>query len=291
MNTPLSGIGLGAAGIVVLCSMDATAKALGAHLPTFEIVFVRFIGAAIWLVLWIWLSRGAWPKRSNLGRHITRGALFTVTAFMFFYAVSHLPLAIAAALAMTAPVYVTGLGMLALREPVRLQPVIALVLGGIGSAIIVFGGGDAVTGGSADILAWGAAILAPLCYALTLVLLKHHSGDESAAAITLAQSVVAAAFTLPLAASNFVIPTGIVAAQAVLIGILGAGGFLLLINGLKRVPVSVFAVLDYTGLIWAAVFGWLFFAEVPGVELYLGGALIIAACAVGARTSGKPVVA
>ncbi|UXN73857.1 hypothetical protein N8D56_00100 [Devosia sp. A8/3-2] len=76
MNTPLSGIRLGAAGIVVLCAMDAVAKALGAHLPTFEVVFVRFAGAAVWLVLWIWLSRGARPKRSNLGRHIMRGRCF-----------------------------------------------------------------------------------------------------------------------------------------------------------------------------------------------------------------------
>lgn len=284
-SSGLGGIGLGLAGIFLLCSMDAVVKALGAHLPTFQIVFLRYFGAALWLMLWIALSRGAWPQRRNLSRYLLRGALLGTTAFLFFYAVSHLPLAIAAALAMTAPVYMTGLGMLTLREPVRVHPILALLLGGAGSAIIVLGGSAAGQAGTVNVLAWGAAILAPVSYALTMVILKNHSSHEDAAAMTLAQSLAAAAFMLPLALKEFVIPRGAVTTQMVLVGLFGASGFLMLTSGLKRIPVSIFAALDYTALLWAALFGWLFFTEVPAPSFYAGAALIIAACLVSARTA------
>ena len=67
-----------------------------------------------------------------------------------------------------------------------------------------------------------------------------------------------------------------IAGLGALIGFLGAVGFLLLINGLRRLPVSVFAVLDYTALIWAGLLGFIFFAEVPDVWTLAGAAVVIA---------------
>ncbi len=88
---------------------------------------------------------------------------------------------------------------------------------------------------------------------------------------------------MPLAAQDVVVPTGWAAVLTVLIGLLGAAGFLLLINGLKRLPVAVFAVIDYSGLLWAGLFGFAFFGEVPGPQLWIGGALIISACVLAAH--------
>jgi S-adenosylmethionine uptake transporter len=70
-----------------------------------------------------------------------------------------------------------------------------------------------------------------------------------------------------------------------LIGFLGAAGFLFFINGLKRLPMSVFAVLDYSALLWASLLGFIFFAEVPGIQVWIGGVLIIAACLLSARAT------
>ena len=68
--------------------MDAVAKALGAELTAFQVVFVRFLGAAIWLALWVALTRDVWPRQSDLGRQLMRGALLVATATMFFHAVA-----------------------------------------------------------------------------------------------------------------------------------------------------------------------------------------------------------
>ena len=67
-------------GMVFLCAMDATAKALGAHLGAFEIGFVRYAGAAVWLALYIALTRGAWPDLRNWRRHVLRGVLSAATS-------------------------------------------------------------------------------------------------------------------------------------------------------------------------------------------------------------------
>lgn len=290
-NNTLIGILLGAAGVAVLSAMDAVGKSLGATLPTLQIVFVRYAGAAIWLALFMVLTHTAWPSRKSLGGHALRGVLMAITATMFFYGVTHLPLAIALALAMSAPIYVSLLSIIFLREPLSASLFIAIGLGVIGSMIIVFGGEIVDTSGTVNPLAWGAAILAPLTYATALVLMKHHSTNDSAAAMTLAQSVVAGLVAWPFAMANYVQPiSNVMWGQVVLIGLLGALGFLLLISGLKRLPASVFATIDYTALLWAAALGFVFFGEGLEPRLFIGGGMIIAACAIGMRAAKKPVL-
>src|SRR5690606_13343174 len=124
-----------------------------------------------------------------------------------------------------------------------------------------------VLNGADDAMAWGAAILAPVAYAFSMVVMKHHSKDESAAAMTLGQSLAAAAIVLPLAIGSIPALTPTLSWQVPLVGFLGAAGFLFSINGLQRLPVSVFAVLDYTALICASLLGFVFYGDVPGPQL------------------------
>lgn len=282
------GVVLCALGIALLCAMDAVAKALGASLPTFQIVFLRYAGAAIWLAIWIAMARAPWPQRAELPRQLLRAILLITTASLFFYAVTNLPLAMVAALAMTAPLYVTILGALAFKERFDARGWAALALGAAGSAVIVLQGGDGLSDAGSNAIAWGAAVLAPLTYAVTVVLLKHHATRETPAAMTLGQSALAALLALPLALGDWPPLTPEIAGLSALIGFLGAAGFLVLINGLRIIPVGVFAVLDYTALLWAGLFGLIFFGEVPGPTLWVGGTLIIAACAINTGRKAQP---
>lgn len=284
----LGGLLLGAGGVGTLSAMDAIAKSLGASLPTLEVVFVRYVGAAFWLALFLVLTKKPWPMQKNFKRHALRGSLVALTATFFFYGVTHLPLAVAAALAMSAPIYISFLGIVLLKEPASPTLFFAMFLGIAGSLIIIFGGDPILTTGSSSILAWGAAILAPITYAAIMVLLKHHASDEGAAAMTLAQSAIAALITLPFAIPVLTAPAPSIWGQIALIGLLGALGFLFLIGGLRRLPASVFSIIDYTGLLWATAFGFFFFSEVPEPRLWIGGGMIIAACTIGVWTTRKP---
>jgi drug/metabolite transporter (DMT)-like permease len=282
----IGGLLLCFAGMALLCAMDAVAKALGPHLSTFQIAFVRYAGAAIWLAFYIALTRSAWPQRRNWRRHVLRGCLMVTTACLFFYGLRHLPLAIATALAMSAPIYVSILGMIVFKERPSRALGIAIALGVAGSAVMVAGG----TGGGAgagDITGWIAGLLAPITYAASIVLLKHHADDEGAAPLSLSTAVVAAAVLLPLAAPGFVLPAMSAWWLLALIGLLGAGGFVLLTTGLRTTPASSFAIVDYMSLLWAAFFGFVFFAEVPELRFWIGGALIVAACALGMHATSR----
>jgi drug/metabolite transporter (DMT)-like permease len=285
------GVAFGLIGVVLLSCMDAVVRSLGAELTTFQIVFVRMLGAALWLAAWIAATRSEWPKVRRIPRHILRGCMLMVTASLFFYAVRHLPLAVCTALAMAAPVYVTVLAAILFREPISITGVVALGLGFVGSAVIIFGGETVVLNGSSDLFAWGAAILAPVAYAFTMVVMKHHSRDETAAAMTLGQSLAAAAIVLPFALGAIPALTPSLSWQIPLVGFLGAAGFLFFINGLQRLPVSVFAVLDYSALLWASLLGYLFYSEVPGPQLWVGGVLVILACVLSARAVPRPQTA
>lgn len=283
--TPVAGMVLCAIGIALMCGMDAVAKALGAELTTFQVVFLRYLGASVWLALWITARGEKWPQRSNLARHAQRALLLVVTASSFFHAVTHLPLAVVAALAMTAPIYVTVLGAVAFKEKISATGWMALAIGVAGSSVIVLAGQTmGATGLSGDPLAWAAAFIAPMTYALTVAVLKHHAKNEEPAAMTLGQSMLAALIVLPLAGGVWPQITPHIAGLGVLIGLLGALGFLLLIHGLRHLPINAFAILDYTGLLWAGLLGFVFFSEVPGIQLWIGGGLIIAACALSLRS-------
>jgi S-adenosylmethionine uptake transporter len=292
MTSRNTGFVLCIAGIALMCGMDAVAKALGASFSAFQIVFMRYLGAALWLALWIALSGSTWPRLNDLGRQALRGALLVATASLFFFAVGRLPLAVVAALGMTAPIYMTLLGALLFKEEMPVGAWLALLLGLGGSAVIIFGGGalGAVAAGG-DPLAWAAALLAPLAYAATTAVLKHHSSNEEPAAMSLGQSLIAALLVLPLAFGGLPDFTPPLVGQIVLVGLLGAVGFLMLLNGLKRIPVSAFAVLDYSGLVWAALLGLMFFGETPGLNFWLGAMLIAAACAVNTRRAAAETAA
>jgi drug/metabolite transporter (DMT)-like permease len=273
------------AGMVLLCAMDAVAKTLGAHLSAFQIAFVRYGGAAIWLTLYIALTSGSWPLVGNWRRHVLRGLLMVATASLFFYGVTHLPLAIATALAMSAPIYVAVFGIMFFKE--RPSPIlaVAILLGIAGSAVIVIGGESSAATG--DISGWIAGLLAPISYAAAIVLLKHHADDEGAAALSLSTAVVAAVVLLPVAVPGFVVPPSGSWPLLALIGFFGAAGFVLLTIGLRTTAASSFAIVDYLSLLWAALFGFVFFAEVPGLRFWIGGALIVAACAIGLRATAR----
>jgi S-adenosylmethionine uptake transporter len=200
--------------------------------------------------------------------------------------VTRLPLAVATALAMTAPVYVSILGIVFLKE--RPSPALGLAIGlGIaGSAVVVFGG-HLGGPGSGDISGWIAGILAPLAYAATIVALKHHADDEGAPALTLSTSIVAALILLPLAVPGFAVPPQSVWPLLPLAGLLGACGFILLTTGLRTTPASTYSIVDYASLLFAALFGFVFFAEVPELRFWIGGALIVAACVVALRATAQ----
>jgi S-adenosylmethionine uptake transporter len=268
--------------------MDALVKSLSSAYPTLEIVFLRFAFTVLFVGSLAAMSGNAAPSRRQLGAHLGRAVLIVVANSSFFYALGRLPLAEVFALSMTAPVFMALFGAIFLKEPVRLSIAAAIAVGFAGMIVIVFGAGRASISTQADLLAVLCALLAPVSYALSVVLLRAQTAHEPITIIISVQALLVVLLLVPAVAVEFVPPRPADWLAFAAVGLLGSSGYLAFASALKRLSAARYSVTEYTGLIWAALFGYLFFAETPRPALWLGAALIIAGCAIVARQRGAP---
>ncbi len=274
-------------GMALLTGMDALVKALSGGYPTFQIVFMRFavtallVGLAAILLGKFWLHpRKFWPRRDMLMTHAGRALLMVVTTSSFFYALGRLPLADVFALSFTSPIFTAVFAAAFLKE--RVTPAIggAIAMGFLGMLVIVFGASRGVAGITYPPLALACALLSPVTYALSIVLLRAQTAQESISVIVTTQALLVALMLAPAVAVQFVWPSERDWLVFLLLGALGSAGYLAFASGLKHITAARFSVVEYTGLLWAALLGQVFFRETPPVTVWLGAALIIAGCLV-----------
>ena len=275
-HRPVLGAFLKLCSVVLLSSMAACVKHLGAAIPTGETIFVRGVISLIVLALIAWRVEGLHVlKTQNLRSHALRSLSGTASMFCWFSAVTLIPLADFTAISFTSPMFLTVLAMLILGEKIHGYRWTALVVGFVGVLITIgphvsFGGNT--TGLS---LAFGAAMFS----ALAMLFLRSMSGSGGEHAITItfyfsAFVMVAGACT---ALAGWPMPTGEQWFFIVLAGFFGVFGQLLMTFSYRYAEVSTLAPLDYTNLLFAVAFGYDFFAEVPHWSMWVGAPLVIAA--------------
>jgi drug/metabolite transporter (DMT)-like permease len=273
---------LALAAIFLLTVMDSIIKSLAVRFNAAEIMFFRQgIGAFFAFGLFVWFRPG-WPSRAQWKGHFTRTLIMMATGLMFFHALGKMPLAELFVYTFTAPMFVALFGGLILKERLTGPVALGLGLGFCGILVIVLTDPNArFGGGSPDGLA--AAILSPITYALAMVLLRKQAGSEPVPRIVFVQSLITAGLI-----SVFVLPAppaleGGDIAKAVAIAALGTVGNFLLAMAFSKAEAAKVIVAEYTGMIWAALLGFVFFAETPRLMVWIGGALVIVGCAAVAR--------
>lgn len=281
--TRTSGVGMAIGAVASLSGVDALAKSLGGEMSSFQVVFLRYLVSALFLCVFLRLIVHRWPRPGYMKAHALRGFLAAITASLFFFGIAGMPLLMALALAMTAPVFMAVLGVIVFKETPSRSMIAAIVLAICGAGLIVLTRGTGLAGPPVSPFAITAGLLAPLAYALTAIAMKQSSAHDHPIALSLMQTVFAAVFSAPIALLLWQMPAASLSWQIGLIGFCGAIGFILLIAGLGRIPASLYAIIDYTGLVWAAFYGYVFFDEVPTMTTMIGAGLIVSACAVSAR--------
>jgi len=275
-------IAIATLGILLLTVMDALIKSLSARFTAVEIMYFRNLaGVACAGVLFL-IMRPGWPTGAQLKHHALRSAIMLCTGLLFFYALGRMPLAELFVYTFTAPIFVALFGWVLLKERLSEPVLIGLGLGFAGIVAIVatdpsarFGGGGAP--------ALAAALLSPLLYAFAMVLLRRQAGGEPAARIVFVQALLISVLIVPIAAFTTPMPMGFDVWKVLALGVLGTAGNLLLTAAFKRAEAAKVAVSEYTGLIWAAILGFVFFGETPRAMVWVGAALVIAGCVVVAR--------
>lgn len=264
------------ASTLCFAAMDALVKSLTAGYPVIQVMFLRSFSALIILCFAIpAIGIGGALRVRHPSRHVAR-SLFGLTAMAcFFFAFSRLPLAEVYALGFAAPFFVTALSIPLLGERVGPRRWAAVGVGFIGVLIVLRPVGS-VGAGIEDLLPMAAGLGAALFYALTVLSIRALKATASAAGTVLIFLITASTVTAflvvpwwrPLAPGDVPLIMGM--------GLAGLCGQFFLTLAFRRAAAAVVAPLEYTGLVWASVLGFVVFGEVPGLPVVVGASVIVA---------------
>lgn len=272
-------------GIALFSVMDVVMKSASLQVGAYNAMLYRSgFGVLLMLPLWLW-SGGRWPDRSALQLHALRGAISAGLATSFFWGLIRLPLAEAIALSFIAPLIALYLAAVMLGEKIGRKAVIASLLGFAG--VLVIGAGRLGRTALSEDAMWGiaAVLLSAVLYAFNLILQRKQAQLASPQEVALFQMGFAGLF-LALAAPWLAIAPGLPALGEIAAGAaLAAVSLMLLSWAYGRAEAQVLLPIEYTAFVWAALFGWLVFAEPVTIETLAGVALIVVGCWIAARKS------
>jgi drug/metabolite transporter (DMT)-like permease len=269
MQRTASALFLMALSIFLQAVMGACVKLLGESYPAVELVFARNLFALLPLALLLRTDGVASLRTSNWSGHAMRAVVGLLATAAFFISLRMLPFAEAVILGFASPLFTALLSWPMLRERVTTEAWLAIVIGFAGVVISLPPGTWHASLGAAIALA-GAA-----CLAINRITIRQLSGTESSTAITVHFTVICTLLTAICLPFDYRIPTYHDAMVMVAIGVAGGvSQFCLTVAHCRATPALV-GPLQYTSLVWAALFGMIFWGEMPTVNGLLGAALVI----------------
>ena len=266
-----------------LSAMDAAMKAVSldygalSALSWRAVLAIPIVGAAYFL------TRKGWPDRESMKLHLLRGTMMVPMSFTFFWGLTYVPMAQAIALAFVAPLLAAILAGPLLGEDVGKRILAGSALAFVGVSTILFGQAQMELGreallGSISIL--GSAML----YAFNMLLMRKQSQRSGPIEIAFFYFAVAGVgfwlVALFVGAPPF--PATEIEALVVATG-LSIAGMLGLAWAYARATAAYLSTSEYSGFLWAALFGFLVFAEVPSPWTMAGAVAIVIGCWIAVR--------
>lgn len=279
------------AGVSFLSLMDAFMKEAALLIGAYTATVLRaFIGAA--LIAPVWLSCGpSMPTRAVWKLHLTRGVVSAFMALTFFFSLTLLPLAEAIALSFIAPLIALYLARVLLGEVISRAAIGASVLGFAGTLVIV--GGRIGQGKFDEGAALGVASLfvSALLYAYNFIVIRRQAQVAGPLEIATFHSGIGGLVLLTLAPLLWETPSGDALVPLLAAGALTVAGSLAIAWAYARAEANVLVPTEYSGFVWASLFGWLFFREAVTLPTLAGTALIIGGCWLATRPARPAPVA
>jgi drug/metabolite transporter (DMT)-like permease len=260
---------LGATALISL--NDAIIKTLTSWYPVGELLLLRGFFVLPWIMLIAYFSGGLGKLRiTNFKGQSLRAIFMVAGSFFFVSGLIYLPLADAIAVTFTGPLFITALAPLMLGEKVGLRRWIAVLVGFAGVLFMVRPGNDAMQ----------IAVLLPLAGALSGgvrdLLTRRISQTESSSAVLLFTTLCVMLFgltTTPFAWSPIrYADIGYFAASGALVAV----GQYFMIEAFRWGEAALVAPFKYSFMIWAILFGYLFFGDLPDGWTLFGAAVVCA---------------
>ena len=267
----IKAIAMMSAAVILLSAMDLGLKQLVEHYSTMQVVFFRCAMSAPLLALWM-LFRNRKAFRVKYPRdHLLRAAIGLVMLFGVGESFREMQLADAYAIFFAAPLLITLLSGPMLGEKAGPYRIAASVIGFVGVLIVL------QPGMNSQLISYGAmmALVSVVAYSFMALLLRrmgHHDNTIAisfwfVALIGFGAGLISILSWKPIQFEHW--------PWLVLLAVTGTFGQVLLTGAFKRASVAVIAPLDYTHMIWAVIYGYIFWGHLPGISTWIGTVIII----------------
>lgn len=261
----------GIAGFALMAALIKLASESGIHLA--ELLFWRQLLSLPILITWAMLAGGLSQLATTRPRaHGVRAAYGIVGMVLNFGGVILLPLAEATTLGFTAPMFAVLLSIVLLKESVGIWRWSAVAAGFAGILIIAQPGGGHLPLYGAAVALGGAFMIA-----LIAIQIRDLSRTEKPLVIVFWFSVASVIVTFPFMLWVHEPLTGEQWWLIIGIGVAGTWGQVLVTTALRFGKVSSVIVMDYSSIIWATLYGWLFFSTLPAITTWIGAPLVVLA--------------
>ncbi|MEK9646915.1 MAG: DMT family transporter [Alphaproteobacteria bacterium] len=279
---PLRGTAWMLMSAVSLTLMAAIIRHLSKDLHAFEIVLFRTALGFVFMAPWLASHGLSVLKTEKIGWYMLRAVMTAIAATGYFYALAEIPLADAVAIMFSRPLYGTIFAMVFLGELVGLRRWTATAIGFAGVLVMVRPGFETFNLGLASVL------LASIAGAVSAVLIRYLSRTEPPDTITMYFVIFTTPIILVPALFVWETPSWEQLGWLVLMGFLGTLGQRAMSRGFASADASIMLPVDFSRLIFAALFGFLLFAEIPSVYTAIGALLIFSATVYNARREARP---
>lgn len=267
----MTGIGLTAGGYALFAIQDASVKWLVESYAVPQVLFLRSV-----VIVAVALAFGRRPAVLDLARSRKKTALLVragliLTAWLLYYTASRrMGLAELTTLYFSAPIMAVALAAALLKERVDATRWAAAVLG--------FGGTLIAAGplGSIEIAPAASALGAACCWAMSTILVRWIGRSDTTSTQMLASNGLFVLVCLPSLLWFWKTPDAFGLGLMLGLGLTSGVGQYMLFEGFRYAPASVVAPFEYTGLVWAFIYGYAIWGDVPHWQVFAGAALIAA---------------
>jgi drug/metabolite transporter (DMT)-like permease len=272
--------------LAAMVTLAVAAREAGKLLHVFQIMEVRsLLGIVIFLPMVAAAGGVRGIRTRHFGLHFGRNAVHYVAQFLWFLAITMIPIAEVVAIEFTGPVWVALLAVVALGERMTAARMAAVTLGVLGVAIIVRPGLDHVDVGQL------VALLAAVGFAGSIILVKSLTRTESVVSIIFWMLIIQSAIGAVPAAMVWQTPPLAAWPWLAVIAVCGTYSHFCMAHALRHADATTVVPLDFLRVPLTAIAAWLVFSERFDIFTVIGAAVILGGNLLNLKRGASPAPA
>lgn len=257
-------------GGLLFVAVAVMVRLLGSDLPAVEAAFIRYVFGLLILIPVFMRMQWRRVQGANLKLYALRGLAHGAAVMLWFFAMARIPISEVTAIGYTTPIFTVVGAVLIFGERIHLRRIIAIIIGFVGILIMLRPGFKTIEIGSL------AQLIAAPCFAISFLFAKKLTNTENSSDTLVMLSIFCTLTLMPGALYLWKTPTVVELGWLFLIAIFATAGHYAITKSIANAPLTLTQPFSFLQLIWAILFGYLIFNEVPDLWVTVGAAIIVA---------------